>query len=174
MSHPVWSEKELLSIAKTHIEPTSLTDRIALSAVKFARWSFDTLTFYKWGPVTEQKVLNRAIFLETVAGVPGMVRALGASAARSITAYLSFFSTDSGHASPLAIPSTDGPRPWLDSHSARGGGERAYAPAHIPEAEKAQPHLPNVGRRCPGDAQLFTLGFLFANHDAHRSPRASS
>ncbi len=123
MSHPVWSEKELNSIAKTHVQPTSLTDRTALGAVKLARWAFDTFTFFKWGPLTEKKVLNRAIFLETVAAVPGMVSAVGASASRSITAYLSFFSTDSGHASPLTLSSTDGPRPWLDSHSAGRGGE---------------------------------------------------
>ncbi len=73
MSHPVWTDKEVLSIAKTHIPPASLTDRTALAAVGFARWAFDTFTFFKWGPLTEVKVLNRAIFLETVAAVPGMV-----------------------------------------------------------------------------------------------------
>ena len=73
MSHPVWSEKEVNAVQKTHIEPSNLSDRIAYAAVKVARWSFDTFTLFKWGPLTERKVLNRAIFLETVAGVPGMV-----------------------------------------------------------------------------------------------------
>ena len=73
MAHPVWSEKELHAITKTHVPPTSLTHRTALVAVGFARWAFDTFTLFKWGPLTEAKVLNRAIFLETVAAVPGMV-----------------------------------------------------------------------------------------------------
>jgi hypothetical protein len=73
MSHSVWTDKEVHAITKTHIPPTSLTDRTALAAVGFARWAFDTFTFFKWGPLTEAKVLNRAIFLETVAAVPGMV-----------------------------------------------------------------------------------------------------
>ena len=73
MDHPVWSEKEVTSVKKTHMPPTGLADSAAFSAVKVARWAFDTFTFFKWGALTEQKVLNRAIFLETVAGVPGMV-----------------------------------------------------------------------------------------------------
>jgi hypothetical protein len=73
MSHPVWSEQELHAIKKTHLEPSDSADKAALAAVKLCRWSFDTFTFFKWGALTEQKVLNRAIFLETVAGVPGMV-----------------------------------------------------------------------------------------------------
>ena len=73
MAHPVWSENELLAVKKTHLEPSTSSDRIAYAAVKVARWAFDTFTMFKWGPLTERKVLNRAIFLETVAGVPGMV-----------------------------------------------------------------------------------------------------
>lgn len=73
MAHPVWSEQEVTAIKKTHREPSGISDRIAHFAVKLCRWGFDTFTFFKWGPLTEQKVLNRAIFLETVAGVPGMV-----------------------------------------------------------------------------------------------------
>jgi hypothetical protein len=73
MAHPVWSESEVNAVTKTHVDPSTSADRIAYAAVKVARWSFDTFTFFKWGPLTERKVLNRAIFLETVAGVPGMV-----------------------------------------------------------------------------------------------------
>lgn len=73
MAHPVWTENEVTSVQKTHVEPTTSSDRIAYAAVKFARWTFDTVTLFKWGTLTERKVLNRAIFLETVAAVPGMV-----------------------------------------------------------------------------------------------------
>lgn len=76
MQHSVWSEDELTSIQKTHKEPRDRADEVALMAVRAARWGFDTLSFYKFGSLTKEKVLNRAIFLETVAGVPGMVAAM--------------------------------------------------------------------------------------------------
>jgi hypothetical protein len=73
MSHPVWTDEEVHGVTKTHIPPKSWVDRFALFAVKLCRATFDAATFAKWGPLTENKVLNRAIFLETVAAVPGMV-----------------------------------------------------------------------------------------------------
>jgi len=72
MQHSVWTQEEVNSVEKTHVEAKGVADYIAYNTVKFARWAFDTASFYKWGPVTTDKVLNRAIFLETVAGVPGM------------------------------------------------------------------------------------------------------
>ena len=72
MAHPVWTEEEVHGVVKTHVPVASTADTIALGAVKLCRWAFDTVTLYKWGALTEKKVLNRAIFLETVAGVPGM------------------------------------------------------------------------------------------------------
>ncbi|KAJ1478271.1 alternative oxidase, partial [Baffinella frigidus] len=60
------------AVKQTHVEPTDMPDRLALMLVKMARWSFDTFSGYRFGEVTYNKVLNRAIFLETVAGVPGM------------------------------------------------------------------------------------------------------
>jgi hypothetical protein len=110
MAHPVWSEKELLSIAKTHVQPSSLTDRTALGAVKVARWAFDTFTLFKWGPLTEKKVLNRAIFLETVAAVPGMVSSAGRGNYWRFLIYhgLRIIFADRGYASALAITKTNG------------------------------------------------------------------
>eukprot|EP00286_Rhodomonas_abbreviata_P010832 CAMPEP_0181318854 /NCGR_PEP_ID=MMETSP1101-20121128/17234_1 /TAXON_ID=46948 /ORGANISM="Rhodomonas abbreviata, Strain Caron Lab Isolate" /LENGTH=290 /DNA_ID=CAMNT_0023426363 /DNA_START=96 /DNA_END=964 /DNA_ORIENTATION=+ len=72
MQHSVWTEEEVTSVQKTHVETEGLADKIALGAVKAARWGFDTLSMYKYGELTTAKVINRAIFLETVAGVPGM------------------------------------------------------------------------------------------------------
>eukprot|EP00961_Rhodomonas_salina_P272247 3678775-Rhodomonas_salina.1 len=72
MQHSVWTDEEVNSVEKTHVEVKGVADRIAFGAVKFARWAFDTASFYHYGPVTTDKVLKRAIFLETVAGVPGM------------------------------------------------------------------------------------------------------
>jgi hypothetical protein len=73
MAHPVWTETEVNTVTRTHIKPSNLTDYTALAAVGACKFFFDSITFFKWGKLTEKKVLNRAIFLETVAAVPGMV-----------------------------------------------------------------------------------------------------
>lgn len=73
-AHPVcaYDMTYLESIHPTHLPPKNLTDRIGLGAVQTMRWTFDKLTGY--GPsMTEIQWLRRMIFLETVAGVPGMV-----------------------------------------------------------------------------------------------------
>jgi Ca2+-binding EF-hand superfamily protein len=70
--HSVWSQDEVNGVRPTHRETKSLTDRIAYQAVQWARWTFDSLSGYHPDKVTQAIVLNRAIFLETVAGCPGM------------------------------------------------------------------------------------------------------
>ncbi|CAM9546705.1 unnamed protein product [Ascophyllum nodosum] len=69
----IWTEEEMNSIKVTHKEPEQTVDYVALGAVRFLRQSFDVLAGFKTGPVDEHKYLNRVIFLETVAGIPGMV-----------------------------------------------------------------------------------------------------
>jgi hypothetical protein len=49
---------------------------MALSAVKIVRGLFDTATGWNNNSITQDKVLNRVIFLETIAAVPGMVAAI--------------------------------------------------------------------------------------------------
>jgi ubiquinol oxidase len=73
-----------------HRKARNWSDWVALSAVRILRWGMDTVTGYKhykavalaqadrksaeekYG-MTEQKFLIRNIFLESIAGVPGMV-----------------------------------------------------------------------------------------------------
>lgn len=74
--HPVWTESEVQAIEKTHQEVNGFTDKAALAGVKLCRWLFDTLSGYRFGGLTEAKVINRCIFLETVAGVPGFTAAI--------------------------------------------------------------------------------------------------
>jgi ubiquinol oxidase len=73
-----------------HREAKTTSDKLALMAVKFMRWGLDKATGYKHekaislnekDPVaarrkfamTEEKYMIRNVFLESVAGVPGMV-----------------------------------------------------------------------------------------------------
>ncbi|XP_038058384.1 alternative oxidase, mitochondrial-like [Patiria miniata] len=76
LAHPIWSDKELDSVEITHKPPKGFADWFAYSCVQTLRFSFDLFSGYKRGDRTEQKWLIRIIFLETVAGVPGMVAAM--------------------------------------------------------------------------------------------------
>uniref|UniRef100_A0A7S4IFY9 Uncharacterized protein n=1 Tax=Odontella aurita TaxID=265563 RepID=A0A7S4IFY9_9STRA len=67
---------EKLDVKLTHVEPESRLDKVALNAVKATRIIFDTATGWNRGSITREKVLNRTIFLETVAAIPGMVAAI--------------------------------------------------------------------------------------------------
>eukprot|EP01029_Cantina_marsupialis_P024430 TRINITY_DN628940_c0_g1_i2.p1 TRINITY_DN628940_c0_g1~~TRINITY_DN628940_c0_g1_i2.p1 ORF type:complete len:205 (-),score=37.88 TRINITY_DN628940_c0_g1_i2:77-691(-) len=72
--HPVYDEAGL-DVKVTHRKPKKPTDYIALGILRAVRITFDKLTGY--GPnMTEDKFINRCIFLETVAGVPGISGAL--------------------------------------------------------------------------------------------------
>ena len=74
--HHIYSKDELLSIQKTHHDPIEAKDRLALFAVKLMRSGFDFASRYKGpgGGMTKRDWLNRCLFLETVAGVPGTKR----------------------------------------------------------------------------------------------------
>lgn len=70
---PIYKPEDL--DIKPHSRPiTGIRDSIASTLVKLMRTSFDLVTGYKHDqPMTESHWLRRVLFLETVAGVPGMV-----------------------------------------------------------------------------------------------------
>lgn len=78
------------AVVVAHREAKTLSDKVALTAVRILRWNLDLVTGYKheraMNPnekdteaarrnplMTEEKYLRRNVFLESVAGVPGMV-----------------------------------------------------------------------------------------------------
>uniref|UniRef100_K3WC84 Alternative oxidase n=1 Tax=Globisporangium ultimum (strain ATCC 200006 / CBS 805.95 / DAOM BR144) TaxID=431595 RepID=K3WC84_GLOUD len=73
--HAVYNLDEIEHIEKTHHDPKKLHEKAALVAVKALRTGFDVMSGYRGpgGAMTERDWLNRCLFLETVAGVPGMV-----------------------------------------------------------------------------------------------------
>jgi len=73
-NHHVWKDEDL-QIKLTHVKPKTLLDKFALSSVKLTRFAFDNATGWN-NSITTEKVLQRVIFLETVAAVPGMVAAI--------------------------------------------------------------------------------------------------
>jgi len=74
VDHHQWKEDEL-DVQLTHVEPKTLSDKIAYNAVKLVRVGFDTFTGWN-NEITTKKVLQRVIFLETIAAVPGMTAAI--------------------------------------------------------------------------------------------------
>jgi hypothetical protein len=89
-SHPAYTEEQMNAVTVAHREAKTLSDKIALGAVKFMRWGLDFATGYKHEravalnakdpeaakrkyAMTEEKYMIRNVFLESIAGVPGMV-----------------------------------------------------------------------------------------------------
>lgn len=96
--HPVYTEGQMNDIIVAHRETKKWSDWVALGMVRLLRFGMDTATGYShpseeakkrarplglthvrsWfgpSPMTERKWLMRFLFLESVAGVPGMVAA---------------------------------------------------------------------------------------------------
>ncbi|KAF1979885.1 alternative oxidase [Bimuria novae-zelandiae CBS 107.79] len=88
--HPVYSYDDMESVVVAHREAKTRSDKFALLAVKVLRWGLDFATGYKHEKavalnekdpeaakkkyaMTEEKYMIRNVFLESVAGVPGMV-----------------------------------------------------------------------------------------------------
>ncbi|KAJ5669693.1 Alternative oxidase [Penicillium macrosclerotiorum] len=82
-THPVYTESQMKSVMVAHREATNWSDWVALGTVRIFRWGMDFATGYKHPKpgdepdkkfkMTEKKWMARFIFLESVAGVPGMV-----------------------------------------------------------------------------------------------------
>lgn len=80
-----YTEEQMRSINTEHRQVRTWSDRFALSMVQGLRWGMDFVTGYRHAPkgqdgkavekfkMGERQWLNRILFLESVAGVPGMV-----------------------------------------------------------------------------------------------------
>jgi len=73
LAHPIWSLEDAETVEITHHKPQAARDWLSFYTMKALRTSFDVLSGYKPGQMTESLYLRRFIFLETVAGVPGMI-----------------------------------------------------------------------------------------------------
>lgn len=75
-THHGYYTPEELDVALTHTPPKDFSDRLANNAVKALRKWFDLFTGWKNDNITVNNILNRTIYLETIAAVPGMVAAV--------------------------------------------------------------------------------------------------
>eukprot|EP00929_Paragymnodinium_shiwhaense_P002068 TRINITY_DN102279_c0_g1_i1.p1 TRINITY_DN102279_c0_g1~~TRINITY_DN102279_c0_g1_i1.p1 ORF type:complete len:357 (+),score=82.05 TRINITY_DN102279_c0_g1_i1:103-1173(+) len=75
---PVYSLEERADVAVTHKKPRGFVEKLAYGAVQTLRFGADLFSGYTFkssikGGMSERDWLRRIVFLETVAGVPGMV-----------------------------------------------------------------------------------------------------
>lgn len=75
LHHGHYTEEEL-DVKLLHVEPKDFRDHVALNTVKVVRFLFDTATNWRSDNITVRNILNRVIYLETIAAVPGMVAAI--------------------------------------------------------------------------------------------------
>jgi len=73
ISQPVYTFEELNSVKIVHVDPPGFSDKLAYYVMKMMRVTFDFVTGYNRRKFKKEDYLNRILFLETVAGVPGMV-----------------------------------------------------------------------------------------------------
>ncbi|KAL3451509.1 mitochondrial alternative oxidase [Aspergillus insuetus] len=81
--HPVYTDEQMRTVAVGHRDAKNWSDRVAFGTVRVLRWGMDRVSGYRHPSpgqehlarfqMTEKKWLTRFIFLESVAGVPGMV-----------------------------------------------------------------------------------------------------
>jgi hypothetical protein len=74
--HPIWEIKDAEKVSPTHYKPKSTRDKFAFFLAKGLRNFYDMITLYKPGKINELHYLRRCIFLESIAGVPGMIAAV--------------------------------------------------------------------------------------------------
>ena len=76
MAHPVYSKKEAEKVGYTHIPPEGIGAKLVRAMVAACRAGCDIATKYNEKDLSnmdERAWMNRVIFLETIAGVPGMI-----------------------------------------------------------------------------------------------------
>jgi hypothetical protein len=73
MEHEIWTKQEVAAIKQTTRPRDDWVDSLAYGFVQMLRFCFDVASGYKFGKLTERKILVRMLYLETVAAVPGMV-----------------------------------------------------------------------------------------------------
>eukprot|EP01128_Nolandella_sp_AFSM9_P010140 TRINITY_DN6965_c0_g1_i1.p1 TRINITY_DN6965_c0_g1~~TRINITY_DN6965_c0_g1_i1.p1 ORF type:complete len:344 (-),score=86.34 TRINITY_DN6965_c0_g1_i1:418-1386(-) len=82
LPHPIWSPEELKEVEKTHRQPSGAVEKLAYASIQLIRKVFDMITGYGKRDSTGKSMMTadqwilRITFLETVAGVPGMMGAM--------------------------------------------------------------------------------------------------
>lgn len=78
-----YTKEQILAVRTAHRKAHTWQDKVALGTVRILRWGMDVISGYRTPTnssnlskshiMTEEKWITRFVFLESVAGVPGMV-----------------------------------------------------------------------------------------------------
>lgn len=71
--HECWELDDVKNVAINHKPANGFVDNLAFNVIWAVRHCFDFFAGMKFGKPSERKHILRCVFLETVAGVPGMV-----------------------------------------------------------------------------------------------------
>ncbi|KAF2147155.1 uncharacterized protein K452DRAFT_282142 [Aplosporella prunicola CBS 121167] len=78
-AHPIYTPEQMKAVTVAHRDMRNWSDYVAMTMVRILRWGLDLASGYRHGTpdkpfhMTERKYMVRNVFLESVAGVPGMV-----------------------------------------------------------------------------------------------------
>ncbi|KAF2088580.1 putative alternative oxidase AlxA [Saccharata proteae CBS 121410] len=78
-AHPIYSYEDMKRVTIAHRDAKNWSDWVALAMIRTMRWGFDLASGYHHAKpgerfrMNERKYMIRNVFLESVAGVPGMV-----------------------------------------------------------------------------------------------------
>eukprot|EP01111_Echinosteliopsis_oligospora_P014208 TRINITY_DN5301_c0_g1_i1.p1 TRINITY_DN5301_c0_g1~~TRINITY_DN5301_c0_g1_i1.p1 ORF type:complete len:345 (-),score=84.42 TRINITY_DN5301_c0_g1_i1:106-1140(-) len=73
LAHPIWHNEYIWRVEETHQPRKTLLDNLAYYTISMIRFNFDWMSGWSFGRPTVKKAVNRIVFLETVAGVPGSI-----------------------------------------------------------------------------------------------------
>lgn len=76
MPHAVYKIKDIEQIEYYTHQPQGISDKLAKLMVFSMRSGFDVVSRYNPEKMNERDWLNRIVFLETTAGIPGMIGGL--------------------------------------------------------------------------------------------------
>lgn len=74
MPHHLWESE--LKVEQLHRPVKGVVDFLAYWTIRILRYNFDWMSGWNHGPPTVKKAINRIVFLESVAGVPGSIGAI--------------------------------------------------------------------------------------------------
>jgi len=73
LPHAIYNVDEIKDINETHVDTKGFIDNLAYHTVKFIRVFFDRISGYNEQHMEIRQWYMRVCFLETIAGIPGMV-----------------------------------------------------------------------------------------------------
>lgn len=73
LPHAVWNTETAKQVSITHDPPKDFIDTLAYNTIQLIRFNFDWMSGWSLFTPSERRAVNRVLFLETIAGIPGCI-----------------------------------------------------------------------------------------------------